>query len=203
MIHFLLAEEHYVAPCYKVQVLISRKCQICSEKLSITGPNSDGSWNQSSLLFKRYEGLFSQIYIVRSVKLTTSLHLVTKLRMHGTLPPVLFNVYVFTVWHTNFKVFSRFLYIHTKSISEISSGWIETENLTPRLQDAGKATCELNTETHAVWKQGVDISSTELTKRWPFITKDSDILWTHILRKLFGWSIWDGCNGSATHERDK
>lgn len=62
----------------------------------------------------------------------------------------------------------RFLYIHTKSTSEINWGWVETENLTSCLQDAGKSTCELNTETHAGWKQGAYISGTELKGEMAF-----------------------------------
>lgn len=48
----------------------------------------DWPWGWPSLLFRRYLGLFPRGYIGRGGKLTTSHHLIPKLRMSGRVPPL-------------------------------------------------------------------------------------------------------------------
>jgi hypothetical protein len=98
--------------------------------------------------------------------------------MQATLPPVLIYACLHSMTRTNFNAFFQFVYIHTKFVSEIGSGWIEAENMTPRLQEAGRAKYQLNTYTHAsLEKKKVSISQVlSERKGWPFINKDGDIL---------------------------
>ena len=70
---------------------VARKCGFIpcrASRFLSCQKRSDRPWGWLSLLFRVYFGLFPRGYIGRGGKLTTSLHLVPKLRMSGCVPPL-------------------------------------------------------------------------------------------------------------------